>query len=116
MVKSNLDPKVLEKQIRDYNALYRLGEPKVTDAEFDELVELLHNINPDADWFKKGIQDEVNDRKERLPIPMYSLEKVKTYDEILKWISSCNLEYYDKLVITPKYDGISLCVNEMDKR
>lgn len=113
MVKSNLDPKVLEKQIRDYNALYRLGEPKVTDAEFDELVELLHNINPDADWFKKGIQDEVNDRKERLPIPMYSLEKVKTYDEILKWISSCNLEYYDKLVITPKYDGISLCVNEI---
>lgn len=113
MVKSNLDPKILEKQIRDYNTLYRLGEPKVTDTEFDELVELLHNINPDANWFKKGIQDEVNDRKERLPIPMYSLEKVKTYDEILKWIDSCNLEYYDKLIITPKYDGISLCVNEI---
>lgn len=56
MAKSNLDPKILEKQIRDYNTLYRLGEPKVTDAEFDELVELLHNINPDADWFKRAFK------------------------------------------------------------
>lgn len=110
---ASVDSVKLEKQIRYYNNAYRRGEQIISDAEFDDLVELLYKVNPNSDWFKKGIQDEVEERKAKLPIPMYSLEKVKTYEEVLKWISSCNLDFYDKLVITPKYDGISLCVNEI---
>lgn len=34
MVKSNLDPKVLEGKIKEYNNAYRRGEPEITDAEF----------------------------------------------------------------------------------
>lgn len=92
MVKSNVDPKVLEGKIREYNNAYRRGEPEITDAEFDALVEQLHAVNPNADWFKKGVNDEVSGRKEKLPIPMYSLEKVKTYDEIVRWVKSCGLK------------------------
>ena len=116
MVKSNLDPKVLEGKIREYNNAYRRGEPEITDVEFDALVEQLHAVNPDADWFKKGVNDEVSGRKETLPIPMYSLEKVKTYDEIVRWVKSCGLKNEDRLIITPKFDGISLCVDEYNKK
>lgn len=116
MAKSNLDPKVLEGKIREYNKAYRRGEPGITDAEFDALVEQLHAVNPNADWFKKGVNDEVSGRKEKLPIPMYSLEKVKTYDEIVRWIKSCGLKDEDRLIITPKFDGISLCVDEYNKK
>lgn len=112
MAMASADPVKLEKQIRDYNRAYRRGEPLISDAEFDDLVELLHKVNPNAAWFKTGVNDEPESRKERLPIPMYSLEKVKSFDEIVRWIESCGLESTDKLVITPKYDGISLCVNE----
>ena len=116
MVKSNLDPKVLEGKIREYNNAYRRGEPEITDLEFDALVEQLYEINPNADWFKKGVNDEVSGRKEKLPIPMYSLEKVKTYDEIVRWVKSCGLKDEDRLIITPKFDGISLCVDEYNKK
>ena len=74
----HVNPIDLERQIRMLNDLYRQGSPKVTDEEFDDLVELLKMIKPDANWFKRGINDYVGDRKEKLPIPMYSLEKTKS--------------------------------------
>lgn len=107
-----VNPIELERQIRMLNDFYRQGSPKVTDEEFDDLVELLKKINPNANWFKRGINDYVGDRKEKLPIPMYSLEKTKSYEEICKWVKSLELQNNDLVVITPKYDGISLCVNE----
>lgn len=109
-----INPIELERQIISLNDSYRQGSPKVTDEEFDDLVELLKKINPNANWFKRGVNDHVGDRKEKLPIPMYSLEKTKSYDEICKWIKSIGLQANDLVVITPKYDGISLCVNETE--
>lgn len=100
-------------EIREANDAYRKGNPIMTDHDYDLLVEILFELDPDNDWFKKGIQDKVKGRKQKLHLPMYSLEKVKTYEEIKKWIESCNLKSSDKLIITPKYDGISLCVNDV---
>lgn len=103
----------LECLIRRYNDAYRKGNALVTDQEFDQLVEQLQELNPDSKWFKRGIQDKVaEERKEKLPIPMFSLEKVKSHEEILKWIKSIDLKPTDELIVTPKYDGISLCVFE----
>lgn len=103
--------KELEKKIRSLNDSYRNGNPVVSDSEFDSLVERLREMNPDNPWFSKGVQDKAPaTRKEELPIPMFSLEKVKTPEEVKKWIMSCSLD--EMLVITSKYDGISLCVNE----
>lgn len=110
-----MDKEVLELEclIRRYNDAYRKGNPLVTDREFDQLVEQLQELNPDSEWFKKGVQDKVSeDRKEKLPIPMFSLEKVKSHEEILRWIKSIDLKSTDELIVTSKYDGISLCVLE----
>lgn len=100
-------------EIRKANDAYRRGNPIMTDHEYDELIDALREIDPNNDWFKKGVQDKVKGRKQKLHLPMYSLEKVKTYEEIKRWIESCNLKLSDKLIITPKYDGISLCVNDI---
>ena len=108
---TNIEERVNE--IRKANDAYRKGNPIMTDHDYDSLVETLFELDPNNDWFKKGIQDEVKGRKQKLHLPMYSLEKVKTYEEIKKWIESCNLKSSDKLIITPKYDGISLCVNDV---
>lgn len=101
------------RELREANDAYRKGNPIMTDFEYDLLVDTLYELDPNNDWFKKSVQDKIEGRKEKLDLPMYSLEKVKTYEEIKKWIDSCNLKSSDKLIITPKYDGISLCVNEV---
>lgn len=103
----------LEHQLRKYNDAYREGNPLISDKEYDEIVDRLKKIAPESHWFNKGIQDKVSeDRKEKLPIPMFSLEKVKSHEEIVKWIKSIGLQPLDELIVTPKYDGISLCVFE----
>lgn len=107
-----VNPAELERQIRMLNDAYREGFPQVTDEEFDDLVDLLKKINPYSNWFKRGVQDYAGDRKEKLPMPMYSLEKIKSYEEFMKWVASVRLQDSQMIVITPKYDGISLCVNE----
>ena len=100
-------------EIRKANDAYRKGNPIMTDCEYDELIDALYELDPNNDWFKKSVQDKVEGRKQKLHLPMYSLEKVKTYEEIKRWIDSCNFKLSDKLIITPKYDGISLCVNDV---
>ena len=98
------------------NDLYRKGTPEVTDAEYDALVEYLRKQNPDDEFFTRGIVEKATDRMEPLPLPMYSLEKVKTYKELKKWLK----KMYDlgarDICVTPKFDGISLLVNEQTEQ
>ena len=104
----------LELQIRTYDANYRAGTPICTDEAYDKLVEELAQKFPDSILLKKGVieQKQKESRKQKLPLPMYSLNKVKSLDEIKQWLKSNNISDDELLVITPKYDGISLCVEE----
>jgi NAD-dependent DNA ligase len=47
---------------------------------------------------------------------MGSLNKVKSVDEIKQWLKSNNIPDNELLVVTPKYDGISLVVNESEDK
>ncbi len=110
-----METKNLEERIRAYNQCYREGNPIISDAEYDALVEELKVIDPDNDFFKKSIIEEnKGERMEKLPLPMFSLNKVKSIDELIGWIKSC-IPSIDKsfyLTFTPKYDGISLLYDE----
>lgn len=115
--------KELEDQIRNYNVNYRKGNSLISDSEYDALFKELQEKDPENDLFKVGVIESLKDfqeymeRMEKLPIPMYSLEKVKSVEELKKFISNnWNLQHDDKIIITPKYDGISLCVNEKEKK
>lgn len=106
----------LRNELYRLNDLYRKGTPEVSDTEYDALVEYLRKQNPEDEFFTKGIVEKATDRMEPLPLPMYSLEKVKTYKELKKWLK----KMYDlgarDICITPKFDGISLLVNEQTEQ
>lgn len=107
--------KELEEKIIEANRLYREGNPIMSDKEYDSMKERLEKHFPDSDILKKSIVEESvkGDRMEKLPYPMFSLEKVKTVDEIVRWAKDVwGLSSNDRIVITPKYDGISLLVDE----
>lgn len=110
-----METKELERLIKSYNEAYRKGDPLISDEEYDLLVDQLYEKDPKNDLFKKSIIEEpVEDsRKEELPYPMFSLEKIKEVKELKKFIKETwKLKPTDKIVITPKYDGISLLVEE----
>lgn len=107
--------KELEEKIIEANRLYREGNPVMSDKEYDRMKEELERHFPDSDILKKSIVEESvkGGRMEKLPYPMFSLEKVKTVDEIVRWAKDVwGLSSNDRVVITPKYDGISLLVDE----
>lgn len=110
---NNMDKNKLGQEIRRLNALYRAGTPEVSDAEYDAMVETWRKEFPDDPWFSTIEPATVNEgRKRKLPIPMKSLNKVKSLADIKQWLKSLAIPDTAKLVITPKYDGISWLHNE----
>ena len=106
--------KELVEKISLANGAYRNGEAILSDEEYDLLLDELSILDPDNELLVKigyEVSDE-DDRKEKLPIPMASMDKVKTLEEIKAWFKSKNLDSDTEIVLTPKYDGISLCVEE----
>lgn len=99
-----------------FNEAYRKGEPQISDIEYDRLVEVLRANNPQDDFFKKGVIEQPTERMEKLPLPMYSLEKIKTVQAFRKWLEKMSAAGCQEIVSTPKFDGISLIVDENAKR
>lgn len=102
----------LREQLIKLNAAYRMGKPQISDIEYDKLVEKLWQNNPKDKFFEKGIVEKAEDRMEKLPVPMFSLEKVKTLKELRKWLQKMSDAGCKTVIITPKFDGISLVVDE----
>ena len=104
----------LEEKIIKANDAYRLGKSIISDREYDILIDELSEIDPDNKLLTKiGYQIIDEPRKRRLPIPMFSMNKVKTLEEINDWVRLKGINTSQNVVITPKYDGLSLCVNEL---
>lgn len=104
----------LKEKIIQANEKYRIGNPIISDSQFDELVDELETLSPDDELLSKighTISDE--SRKKKLPIEMASMNKVKSVDEIFDWIRLKKIPKDIEFVITPKYDGLSFCVNEL---
>lgn len=96
------------------NHLYRIGQSMMTDSQYDTLIDELKSLDPDNELLGiVGHQIEDDSRKRKLPIPMASMNKVKTLDEINAWARLKGINPEQTVVITPKYDGLSLCVNEL---
>jgi DNA ligase (NAD+) len=103
----------LEQKILHYDSQYRSGNPEISDKQFDQLIDQLKKEKPESEILKKGVISQKVNRKQKLPTPMFSLEKKKSIEEINQWIDSIDSNY-EMLIITPKYDGISLCVNHIE--
>lgn len=101
-------------ELKNLNNFYRSGDAKITDNEYDKLIETLKFADPDNELFNSGVIEEVNpDRKEKLQFPMFSLDKESEIQNIHRWLTNKGLPLSTLLVITAKYDGISILKNEL---
>lgn len=100
---------IVREQLIKANDLYRQGNPIMTDEEFDALEDKLRALNPDDEWFKRGVNDKKPQSREyKLPYPMMSLDKVKNIEGLYKWAEKFPNATF---VITPKYDGLSVGIS-----
>lgn len=105
--------KEIENRIIEANNAYRTGNAIMSDREYDSLLEELSKLDPDNALLSTiGIEITDETRKRKLDIPMASMNKIKTMDDIKDWIRLKSIPKDTLIVITPKYDGLSLCVDE----
>lgn len=106
----------LKKRIIEANESYRLGVPIMTDKVYDQLIEELKELSPQDKLLSKiGHVVEDESRKAKLPITMASMNKIKKTEDIDDWSRLKGIPKSTFVILTPKYDGISLCVDETDK-
>ena len=105
----------LKEKIRVANEAYRIGEPIMSDSEYDILIEELAEMSPNDELLSK-VGHEILDegRKTRLPIPMASMNKIKSLEEIKDWQRLKLIPNSVEIICTPKYDGLSLCKEELN--
>ncbi len=104
-------------KIKEHNEAYRKGSPLVSDTEYDKEVEQLRQLDPQNEWFNHIEPATISKgMKVKLPIPMKSLNKVKSYRELTQWAKSLGLPDSARLVITPKYDGVSWLHDEITNK
>ena len=95
------------------NEKYRIGEPIISDAEYDILIEELRALDPNNQLLTKvGLEIQDESRKSRLPIEMASMNKIKSIEDIDDWCRLKGISKSENVIITPKFDGLSLCVKE----
>jgi NAD-dependent DNA ligase len=105
----------LKNKIKDANKAYRLGNPIMSDSEYDVLIDKLSEISPDDELLSVVGYEVVDDsRKVRLPIPMASMNKIKSLEEIKDWQRLKLIPSSVEIICTPKYDGLSLCKDELN--
>lgn len=96
----------IREKLKTANRLYRDGNPIMSDTEYDALEQELKMLNPDDEWFKRGVNDDKPKNREMvLPHPMMSLDKVKNYNDLQNWMKKFSGATF---VVTPKYDGLSV--------
>lgn len=100
----------LKNKIKEYNYYYRIGSPKISDFEYDRLLEKLKDVIDENEYlkFRKELMDYIGEEDFVFPsfIKMGSLEKIKDTEneKINKFLKDVN-EY---VLIQEKIDGISV--------
>ena len=89
------------------DAYYNSDTPIISDSEFDELEEKLRSIDPGNEYFSIVGTESASNYKIKHSIPMLSMGKAKTINEIASWIKRLELKDGERFIIEPKIDGLS---------
>lgn len=102
-------------KIEEANLAYRTGNAIMSDSDYDGLLEVLYSYDPENDILNKvGIEIIDETRKSKLPIDMASMNKLRTIEEIKNWVRLKSINTNTEIVCTPKFDGLSLCNDEIN--
>ena len=104
----------LMKIIRYHRDLYYNGHPEIEDDEFDALVDELKDLDPTNVVLNEvgaPVADDSNWEKASHNIPMTSLDKVNTIEELQKWGKTRYVRWYN---VQEKLDGGSVSADYVD--
>lgn len=106
----------LEEELASHNnAYWELGEPVISDPEYDVLMQEFLALNPPKDHplvTFVGCPTSSERRKVTHDEPMISLDKVYEEEGLLKWALKVARGLDEVFYIGPKFDGISLDFSE----
>ena len=107
---SKLTAPELEELIRYHDRRYwELGEPEISDSRYDELVRALAALDPENPLLSRIASPRVESAgKVRHSVPMLSLDKAYSLEEVLEWAGKYRRTPDEMLLVEPKYDGISV--------
>jgi NAD-dependent DNA ligase len=106
--KSEFTLEELKQLVIDANAAYRIGNPSITDAEYDKLARYV-GIEDGT----KEVMDKVDGFEEvQLAVTMASMNKILNGEDFDYWIRTKKINPDSYLIATPKLDGLSLLANE----
>ncbi len=101
-------------RLEQYNRAYRSGQPLISDAEYDLLVERLRALAPDHPYLQRVEPEQFAGRAEvRHPVPMLSTEKAYTREQLQRFVSRVEKEAQAVDIpdvvfkVTPKLDGLA---------
>lgn len=102
---------ITEKLLAARSAYYN-GEQLMTDADFDELEEKLHLLDPNNEYFSLVGSDLSDDASKKIihREPMLSMQKAKTIAELQKWMERLSLNSDYGFCVQPKIDGLSATI------
>ena len=110
----NIEPEKLNaaqlaELIAYHDKLYwETNTPQISDQEYDRLVEALRKLVPDHPLVTRINAVAVESSgKVRHKVPMLSLDKAYSLEELLEWAQKYARTQDELLLIEPKYDGIS---------
>lgn len=102
----------LQARIKHLNATYRVGQPEVSDEQYDNLLDQLRGVVPADEFalFLRGLTEPGGDVKH--PYTVGSLKKVKFGEnQLAPWIN----RYVRKLLFAmPKLDGLTFVARYID--
>lgn len=104
-----MDKELLISLIKKHDELYwKKGTPEISDFDYDILVESLKDIDPNHPLVNKiNTPTVASEGKVIHKVPMRSLEKVYTIEELVKWCGKVARSDEEMFVIEYKYDGCS---------
>lgn len=100
----------LLEQLEQFNDAYRAGSPVISDAEYDNLVAQLAELDPENEWLRKIEPEPVSGKKTiRLPEPMLSTQKAYDIETLRRWYANATSVCGDPgfVMATPKLDGFA---------
>ena len=103
----------LASEIELHNRLYNEGNPIISDPLYDRLVEQLRSLSPNHPILNQLTSPDVentSDGKVRHQIPMLSLSKAYTVDEVMEFLVKTEADF----IGSPKIDGLA-CSIRYDK-
>ena len=103
----------LVRLLEHHNRLYwEQNTPEISDARYDEIVRALQKIDPDNPLLSSIHTPAVaGTGKVKHAVPMLSLDKAYSLEELLEWANKFARTKDELLFIEPKYDGISANFN-----